>query len=88
MTTAISNTTLTLANILDRVGADGRLLPHVRTLMQTNEMLGYALAWNAWVRANNNLTFKGSRDATEPEPSEIDYDEGVTADVGSAEPYE
>jgi len=88
MTTAISQTTLTLQEILARTGADGKLLPVVHTLMETNQLIAFALAWGGIARCNNNLTFKGTRDSTEPTPSEIDYDEGITATIGTAEPFE
>ena len=88
MTTAIAQTTLTVAEILNRVGADGALAPVVDMLLQTNELWKFALAMNGWVRNNNNLSFKGSRTSTEPTPSERDYDEGVAASVSSRTPYE
>jgi len=88
MTTAISQTTLTTAEILNRVGADGRLLPVVDTMLELNELLRYAAAYDGWVRNNSNLSFKGSRTSSDSSVTERDYDEGTDYSVSSQEPYE
>lgn len=84
MTTAMTQSTIPLLEIMNREDPKGNLLPMVQMLAQTNHILMYA----DWARCNANLTMKGARDATEPSPTDAGYDEGAPATFGTSEPYE
>ena len=84
MTSVLTQTTVPLLEIMNREDPKGNLYPMVEMLARTDQLLMYA----DWTRCNANLTHKGSRDSTEPSPTDRGYDEGVPATYGTSEPYE
>lgn len=84
MTTAMTQTTIPLLEIMNREDPAGNLYPMVEMLARTDQLLMYV----DWERCNANLTMKGTRTDTEPSPTDRGYDEGVPGTYGTTEPYE
>ena len=84
MTSAMTQTTIPLLEIYNREDPTGKLYPMVEMLARTDQLLLYS----DWTPCNNNLSFKGTRDSTEPTITDAGYDEGAPASYGTSEPYE
>jgi hypothetical protein len=84
MTTAMTQTTVPLVEILNREDPSGKLLPFINLLARTDQLLSYV----DWTKCNANLSHKGVRVSTEPTPSDGAYDKGCAPTYGTTEPYE